>query len=479
MNSDYIKFLLEKYNSTKINFWDTIAEKNYLNKRTKKFYRKLISKIYKLLIPEGYKILELGCGEGDLLNALKPSYGVGVDFSNKMIEKAKAKHPNLHFFVYDVHDIPLEDKFDYIILSDLINDVFDVQLLFRNLRKFCSESTRIVFNFYSHLWELPLNISSKLKLRIEYKEQNWLTVDDLENILKLENYEIVNRRSEILFPFNIPLLSQFLNKFLVKLWPFNLLSLSKFLVVRLNVKMLENKSSVSVIIPARNEEGHIEEIFKRVPEMGSFTELIFVEGNSTDNTYQKIEECIRKHPDKKCFLYKQTGKGKGDAVRLGFEKASGDILMILDADITVPPEYLPRFYDAIENNYGEFINGVRLVYPMEEKAMRFFNLLGNKFFSLAFSWLLSQKIKDTLCGTKVLRKKDYEKIAANRSYFGDFDPFGDFDLLFGAAKLNLKIVDLPIRYGQRVYGTTNIQRWKHGWLLLKMVLFSAKKLKFI
>lgn len=212
--------------------------------------------------------------------------------------------------------------------------------------------------------------------------------------------------------------------------------------------------------------------------MGSETKIIFVEGNSTDHTYEVIEDCIKKLHEK-IFLFRQTGKGKGDAVRLGFEKASGDILMILDADITVPPEDLPRFYEVIKDGTGEFINGVRLVYPMEEKVMRFLNLIENKFFTWAFSWLLSQPIRDTLCGTKVLWRHDYKKIVKGREYFGDFDPFGDFGLLFGAAKLNLKILKIPIRYRARKYGETNISRWSHGWLLLKMVVFAARKIKFI
>ena len=116
---------------------------------------------------------------------------------------------------------------------------------------------------------------------------------------------------------------------------------------------------------------------------------------------------------------------------------------------------------------------------MEKEAMRFLNLCANKFFSITFSWLLGQSVKDTLCGTKVLWKKDYERIAANRSFFGDFDPFGDFDLLFGAAKANLHIMDIPIRYRDRTYGSTNINRWSHGLLLLRMFIFAARKLKFV
>jgi glycosyltransferase involved in cell wall biosynthesis len=236
---------------------------------------------------------------------------------------------------------------------------------------------------------------------------------------------------------------------------------------------------VSVIVPARNEAGNIQAIFERTPDMGASTELVFVEGGSSDKTYEAIEKAMAQYPQRRAKLLRQTGTGKGDAVRLGFAQASGDVLMILDADLTVPPEELPRFYQALRSGKGDFINGVRLVYPMETHSMQFLNLLANKFFSLAFSWLLGQSVKDTLCGTKVLWKREYELIVANRAYFGDFDPFGDFDLLFGAARLNLKIVDLPIRYRERTYGTTNIQRWRHGWMLLKMVVFAARRIKFV
>jgi glycosyltransferase involved in cell wall biosynthesis len=232
-------------------------------------------------------------------------------------------------------------------------------------------------------------------------------------------------------------------------------------------------------VAARNEAGNIKSIFERLPQMGRETELIFVEGHSRDDTYATIEKEIPLHPRTSSLLLHQTGIGKADAVRLGFEKARGDILMILDADLTVPPEDLPRFYEALASGKGEFINGVRLVYPMEKEAMRSLNFIGNKFFSMAFSWLLGQPVKDTLCGTKVLWREDYQQIAVNRSYFGDFDPFGDFDLIFGAAKLNRKIVDLPVRYRERTYGTTNISRWKHGLLLMRMVAFAARRIKFV
>lgn len=203
-----------------------------------------------------------------------------------------------------------------------------------------------------------------------------------------------------------------------------------------------------------------------------------MEGNSTDNTYGRIEEIIKANPDKDIKLLKQDGKGKGNAVRKGFENANGDILMILDADMTVAPEDLTKFYDALRKEKGEFINGTRLVYQMKDKAMRPLNKLGNIFFSKMFSFLLDQRITDTLCGTKVMFRSDYQKLIENRKYFGDFDPFGDFDLLFGSAKLNLKMVEIPIRYGERQYGDTNISRFRDGWLLLKMCFFAMRKIKF-
>jgi len=307
--------------------------------------------------------------------------------------------------------------------------------------------------------------------------QNWLTIYDIRNLLSLSGFEILHDWSEIVIPLAVPGANVF-NRFFAKITPFRLLALTNFVVGRPAGKRIDALPTCSVVVAARNEEGHIEELFDRIPELGPKTEIIFVEGNSQDDTYGAIERAIPAHPERNCRLLKQPGKGKGDAVRTGFAAATGDILMILDADMTVLPEDLPRFYAAIASGKGEFINGVRLVYPMEDEAMRFFNLIGNKFFAAAFSWILGQPIRDTLCGTKVIWRKDYEHLASNRAYFGDFDPFGDFDLLFGAAKLNLKILEVPIRYHSRRYGETNISRWSHGVLLLKMVIFAARRIKF-
>ena len=467
----------ERYTHTRKSFWSQLARK--APSALGSFYRKSIVAIYQNFIPANSTVLELGCGTGTLLASLSPSYGVGVDFCPENIALAKARHPNLTFVLSDAHELDLPpQQFDFIVISELINDLWDVQKMLLALRPFCNQDTRILFNFYSHLWSGPIQIARKLGLAWPNLQQNWLTREDMGNLMEISGLQTIRMSEEILIPIYIPLVTRFANKYLVKLPIFRHLAFTNFMVARPVFHPENTQRSVSVIIAARNEAGHIEELIARIPQMGSSTEIIFVEGGSTDYTYATIERAIANHPNLNIRLMQQTGTGKGDAVRMGFDAARGEILMILDADITVPPEDLPRFYDLIANDTAEFVNGVRLIYPMDDGAMRFANLIGNKFFSWAFSWLLGQPIRDTLCGTKVLWNTGYKKIAANRSFFGNFDPFGDFDLLFGAAQLNLKILEVPIRYRARRYGETNISRWKHGVLLLKMVIFAANKIKF-
>ncbi len=468
------------YRDARIAHWNRVAGALDRVDGVNRAYHARLQDLYSWIITPGARVLEIGCGEGDLLAAVKPADGVGVDFSPAMIARARARHPHLRFVEADALDLQLGDTFDFIILSEVINDVWDVQRLFNRVRRHAHAGTRIVINFYSHLWSTPLRAAQAMGLSRPMLEQSWLTLDDVDNLLRLEGCEIVRHSAEVLWPVKTPIIEPLCNRFLVKAWPFSLGALTHLLVVRaLPSASVRPAPTVSVIVPARNEAGNIPQIFDRVPEMGGGTELIFVEGHSKDDTYAAIDREIAARPRRRALLLRQPGEGKGDAVRAAFARASGDILMILDADLTVAPEDLPRFYDALVSGRGEFVNGVRLVYPMEQQAMRFFNLLGNKFFSLLFSWLLGQPVKDTLCGTKVLWRRDYERIAANRAYFGDFDPFGDFDLLFGAAKLGSKIVEMPIRYRQRTYGETQIRRWSHGLLLLKMSAVAARKLRCV
>lgn len=467
----------DHYHKARVEHWDNVARKRDHWQGWGGSYHARLAEVYGFLTPPGLRILEVGCGRGDLLASLKPARGVGVDFSSEMLERSQLRHPELHCEVAQADDLSqINERFDVIIFSDLVNDLWDVQAAFEQLRRLCHPGTRVIINFHSGLWQIPLAIGQHLNLAAPTLPQNWLTPEDAQGMLRLAGFECIRSWHEVLMP--TPLAAP-VNKILARLWPFNQLCLANFMIARPEAQRVRDLPSVSIIIPARNESGNIPDIFERVPAMGRETELIFVEGHSRDDTYTAIKREISAHPHIRASLYRQEGIGKADAVRLGFAHATGDILMILDADLTVQPEDLPRFYEALCSRHGEFINGVRLVYPMVRQAMRGLNFLGNKLFSVAFSWILGQPLKDTLCGTKAMWRQDYEMIAANRHYFGEFDPFGDYDLIFGAAKLNRKILDLPIRYGERTYGSTNISRWRHGALLLRMVVIAALRLKFV
>jgi SAM-dependent methyltransferase len=471
----------QSHTASRLAHWDSLAKDSDHRATWGSYYRRRLAHVYRAFVAPGCRVLEVGSGLGDLLASLRATEAVGVDFSREMVQRATARHPEVRFICADAHTLTqaVDGHFDLIILSDLVNDLWDVQEVLEQVAQLSTPRTRLVLNFYSRLWEPALAVAGRIGLAKPTLQQNWFTVDDVVNLIQLTGFEPIRHSQEILWPIDTPVVEPLANRYLVKIWPFRWLALTNVLLARPRAQVRGGTAPVvSVIVPARNEAGNIPEVFNRLPEIGGGTEIVFVEGHSKDDTLTAIQREVAAHPDRRCLALQQTGVGKGDAVRLGFAKASGDVLMILDADLTVPPEDLPRFYEALTSGHGEFINGVRLVYPLEGEAMRFFNLIANKFFGLAFSWLLGQPVKDTLCGTKVLWKSDYDLIAANRGHFGELDPFGDFDLLFGSARLGLKIVDLPIRYRARTYGTTNIQRWRHGVLLLRMVLLAARRLKF-
>ena len=486
MGGDYGKTAMATYKK-KIQdieeYFNETANGRIKYRKSKKYYWDSITDYCNFFIHQDSSVLELGCGTGELLAKINGKEKRGIDFSEKMIEEAKKQFPSLDFQCMSAENITFNQKFDVVILSNLIGYLIDIQKVLEELHKVCHDETKIIITYYNIFWEPVIKFAEFIGIKKKGPKQSWISAKDMANLLYLSGFETYKQNSSMLFPFYIPLLSGFLNKFLSRLPLFNLLALNQYTfaqpIVNVDEKEIRKKYSTSVLIPARNESGNIEDAILRLPEFGKHIELIYVEGSSTDDTWEKIQEMQEKYRDSHDIkILQQPGKGKGDAVRAGYAIATGDILMILDADLTVPPEQLPKFYNAIAKNKGGFINGTRLIYPIEKNAMRFLNILGNKFFSMAFSWLLEQPIKDTLCGTKVMFKKDYQKLAENRSYFGNFDPFGDFDLLFGAFKLNLKIIDMPIRYQERMYGDTNISRFNHGLLLLKMWWFALFKIKF-
>ena len=461
--------------------YDKLArQRDRWRSKNRYFYREL-ENFYGFQIPEGSEVLEVGCGTGDLLAAVKPSRGVGVDISPEMVKVASEKYPDLDFREMDVSSEPFDETFDYIILSSLLGELDDIQTFLENLQSATHPGTRIIVDFYNYLWEPILKFGEHVGLKMPQRLQNWLPLEHIENLFHLAGYDIVKKGYRILFPKYIPLLSYLFNNALARLPFIRRFSLLEVMVARAKrtpEEILSSEYTCSIVIPCKNEKENIEPAILRVPQMGPHDEIIFVDGNSTDGTVSEIMRMISENPDRDIKLIHQgDGVGKGDAVRKGFAAAEGDVLMILDADLTVPPEDLSKFYDAIVSDKGEFINGSRLVYPMRKGAMRFLNLLGNRLFSHFFTGILEQRFSDTLCGTKVLFRKDYEKICKGRSFFGDFDPFGDFDLIFGAVKLNLKIAEVPIRYRERSYGDTKISRFYHGWLLWKMTWKAFKSFK--
>ncbi len=457
--------------------FDRFAPEDDRWRRRNLTYHRLIESLMRFYVPSGASVLEIGSGHGDLLAALAPARGVGVDVSPRMVAEASERHPELEFECAAGETFLRDEAFDYVVLSDVVPYADDLLAVFRNVARMTHRRSRVVVNSYSQLWRPVIHLAERLRLKPRKPIRNWVAPEDIENLLGLAGFEVITTSRRILFPKRVPLLSTFLNAVVANLWPFTLLPLTFWIVARPRPEPIAEELGVTVVVPCRNEAGTIAEIVDRVPAMGAGTELVFVEGGSTDGTREEIERQIALHPERRIAVLGQPGKGKADAVRVGFEHASEEVLMILDADLTVAPEDLPKFHEALAGGYADLVNGSRLVYDLEPGAMRFLNILGNRLFSLVFSFLIGQYVKDTLCGTKALRRRDYDAIAAGRAYFGDFDPFGDFDLLLGGARLGMKITDLPVRYGARRYGTTNISRFRHGWLLLRMSAIAFRKFK--
>ena len=456
-------------------FFDAfVADEDRWRERTAG-YHGFVTDAYRAMVPPGQRVLEIGCGRGDLLAALEPAYGLGVDVSPGMIEAARARHPGLEFECVSGETLRTGETFDYIVLSDLVPYVADLQAVFTAVAAHCHPRTRVIVNTYSNAWRPLLALLARFGLRARRPIRNWVAPRDLVNLFELAGLEVVAQRSDLLLPAKVPLLSRLANGVLVRLPGVRQLALTSWMVGRPAPRRFEDYG-VTVVVPCRNEAGMVAEIVDRIPDMGSATEILFAEGGSSDDTRERIEAEIARRPEREMRLLVQSGKGKANAVREAFAEARHEILMILDADLTVAPEELPRFYDALATGRGEVVVGTRLVYGMEPGAMRFLNMLGNKFFAWLMSVVLGQYVKDTLCGTKVLHRDDYQRLEARRHEFGSEDPYGDFDLLLGASLLGLKIVNVPVRYGARRYGETNIHRFSEGVLLLRLAAAGYRRL---
>jgi SAM-dependent methyltransferase len=456
---------------------DRISRRRKFNR----YFHALVNSMVVSQVPPNQRVLDVGCGEGDTLNALQPTIGLGVDIDPLAVAVGLEKYPHLEFRQTALENFSTDFDPNYVVASFIFDQLYDIDSVLQTLRNLLDTDGKLVVTSYNRIWMPLIRLAEILRIKSRGPAENYVPGREIENLLELCNFEVVKTMDGVLIPIRIPIVSNWVNRWIAPLPLIRQLSLVRVTVARPTSTDFSQVNSVSVIIAARNEEGNIRDLLARIPQMAPKQEIIFVEGNSTDDTWGEITRVMNeaRNPDQKVIALQQEGKGKGDAVRAGFAVASGEILMILDADISVPPEELPKFVRAIAEEKCQFANGSRLVYPMDDDAMRFLNLLGTRFFGMLFTYLLSQPIRDTLCGTKVLRRTDYETIAANRSYFGEFDPFGDFDLLFGAARLSLKIRDIPVHYKERTYGETNISRFSHGLLLFRMSWIAAKRLKFV
>ena len=462
--------------------YNKIAKKRVKYIKRNRYYHKSVLKHFRMWIPENSKVLELGCGTGDLIGQLRPKLGVGIDISDEMIKQAKEKYPGINFFCDDAESFEINEIFDYIIISGIVGMVDNIQILLGRIKKWVSPDTRVFVDFYNPMWYPFIKFGEKIGLKMPEMIKNWLSVDDIENFLYISGYQVIKRKYLMFFPKNIPLITYILNKFIGNLPFIRRFSLSSVVITRPLVPWPDKEiKSCSVVITCRDEEGNIEGLVTRIPKMGWNTEIIFVEGHSKDNTVAKINEMIKKYPDKDIRMLKQKGIGQGDAFRYGYDEAKGDFVIWLEADLTTPPEEAKLLWDAYINNIGEYVNGSRFIYKMEKNAMPLLNFLGNRFFGVLFTSLLKQRFTDTLCGFKGISKKNYVKIRQQIDFFGDFDPFGDFELIFGAIKNNLKVAEIPVHYKPRQYGESKaygksfFSFMKHGFLLVRMSIIAFRK----
>jgi SAM-dependent methyltransferase len=453
-----------------------------------RYYYDTVQHLLQVVIPPGMRVLDVGCGSGHQLAALRPSRGVGVDLSQAMLDLAARQHPGLELYHQPAEQLSLPayevfdgaGGFDVVTMINVVGELADVLASFKRLRPLVRADSRIVIVFYNHLWEPLVAPAARLGLKLDNPTQNWLSLEHLRGLLHLAGFEVVKVGARMPCPKYLLGIAELMNDVVGRLPLLQRLGFIHFLVARPVMPHPRPPSAYSctVVVPCKNEEGNVPAIPPRVPRMGAFTEIIFVDDESDDGTAERVREVIAANPDRPIKLIAGPGRGKGAAVRAGMAQASGDVLMILDADMTVMPEDLPAFFEAVTENRGEFVNGTRMVYPLASDAMRTANILGNKAFAWLFSFLLEQRVTDTLCGTKVVMRHNYAKILAARDYFGDIDRWGDYDWIFGAAKHNLKLVELPVHYVERVAGESKMtKRFRNGVVMLRMCWVALRKLK--
>jgi Glycosyl transferase family 2 len=468
---------LEALRKARRAFQDAVAPRRDRWIRSNKYFYDGLKRLLQFIVEPGKRVLAIRCETGYLLAATKPSYGVGVEIGEALVSVAGEQHPCLHFVQADPEKLSLGEKFDYILFEHIF-DTVDILPALESIRRHCTPDTRLIVFNYNHLWEPILEFAGKVGLRSKFVEPNWVSENDLRGFLKLVGFRPVRVHRRFLFPKWLPLISWLLNNVFGRLPGLRRLCLMQIMVARpLPLPIREEDVTVSVIVPCRNERGNVQSAVERIPEMGKHTEIVFCDDKSTDGTPEEVRRMQRHYPEKNIRLVEGPGICKAENVWTGFRAAQGDVLMILDADLTVMPEELPMFLRALASRQGDFVNGSRLIYPMQQNAMKFANMIGNKLFGFLFSFLLDQRIKDTLCGTKVLWRKDWLRLERNLGSWGINDLWGDYELLFGASKLHLEIVEIPVHYQERIHGVTKMTKvLRNGLRMLHICWYAWRTL---
>jgi ubiquinone/menaquinone biosynthesis C-methylase UbiE len=439
------------------------------------FYYDELTRVHTSLIVKESSVLDIGCGTGHLLAHMKPKRGVGVDFSHEMIKVAQKNYPHLTFRVMDAHKLEFNETFDYIVLSNLVGYTEDIWQVFRELQSVCHKNTRIIVSNYNYLWQPFFTIAEKLQIKMPDQRQNWLPQEFLRHFLYLNGFSVVKQGKYLHSPFHLGGLGKLVNRIFSVLPIVNNFGCIEYIVARPTFfqEKLVKHTSVSIIVPTYNEAGNISTIVEQMPKIGTKTELIFVDYPGIDRTHERILQVKRKYsgPLTIKLVQQKLKDGKIGALRLGVKKATGEILLTFDADVTIPPRDLLKFYTTLVEGRAEVINGTRLVYPTEKGAMRFLNFLANAFFAHLFSWALQQHFTDTLCGSKGLYKKDFERFEKEITSYDHLDRYGDYFLLLHAYTRNLQIAEVPLRYTQRKYGDTKLQRFTNGWQFLRVFVY--------
>ncbi len=459
-NSAFSKEAVSFSVNKSLDFW---REKNW-------YFHNSLRQMFKSFIPEGADILQIGYGLGDILSSLYPNKAVSLDTDENIMLSAKRRYPQIKFISGKPENLNVKGKFDYVIIPNSVDHLEDIQTVLEKLKLNVTSKSKIMLTALNPKWIQILSVLEKLNLKRAEGEKNWLRLEDLKNITRISGYEIEESGFRVMLPLHIPLVTRWINATIPNTPLFKRFCLEQFIVARKVESPATKKLSCSVVVPCFNEEENIKNCVSRVPKMGKWTEIVVVDDGSTDKTIKVVKQLMKTYKNLKLVSYKPN-RGKGWAVKQGMDAARGDVVMILDADMAVPPEELPRFFSIFERNYGNFVNGTRLIYPMEDQAMRQLNLIGNLVFSWIFSWLLGVRITDTLCGTKALYKSDYKNVKMSGK------SWGDFDLLFGAAENDLDIIEVPVHYKKRVAGKSKMKAFKHGMVLAKMCGIGFWRLK--